>query len=696
MSTFFGVDSTGFKNRRQADWETDLKAAMLSQFGATVNLSANTYLGQLASIMAERLALVSEAVADTYSAQDPAAAEGVAIDYQLALLGLTRLTQRPTVTNPVPDTTAQGLVLPGLVLYGTPGTRIPQGSIVQTATLPTLNFTLDADVTIAVAQNALQQLVFSQKPTAGRYTLTLVAPSGQSVTTQPLACDASAADVQAALAALVDPGTQLRPFTDVGVSQTAAQVLTVAFGQGTAERGQPASGALAQAKIIAAPSGLLAGAALVNLSVAQTTVGQPPQGTVSATCTATGPNVVLAHSLSVIGSSTSGWTAVDNPLDCLTGADTESDTDAALRRTQSLAARGTGTLAGIITKVLAVPGVTTALGFENKTQAAQQVLTFSAVPTGPFQLAIGGQTTGPIAAPPTASALQAAINACAGLDAVKVTGAPAYGFTLDFNGAQGGQAQPLVAVVNDQTGVTVAPGFGRPPKSFEIVAQGGQDTDVAQAILDAAPAGVACYGTPTLRTTGSCTAGATDVTLASVSGLAIGQNLSGAGLPQGALVAAINGLRVTLTLAALGTATQVPMVGQAALQLLDAQGNPHLVAFSRPQPVVLYVQAQLVTDYYNVPGDPASGQNPNATFDPAALLTVQQSLIQAAQAVPIGGRVVARGTSGLASAFRDVPGVQDATVAFDSTPEPTNTDNLDLLPEQILSVQAQYVSVAFS
>lgn len=694
--TSFGVGPSGFQNLRQADWLTELQDAMAAQFGASTSLGSDSYLGQLCGVMSERLALVSEALQDTYNSQDPQAAEGVAVDYILALSGLTRLGAKATTTNPVPDTQTNGVVLPGLVLYGTPGTTIPAGAIVQTTSLPTRNFTLDAAVTIGAPQNGLQQLVFSQTPTAGSYTLTLTAPSGALCTTPSLPYSAQAADVQAALVALTDTDQSL-PFTDVQVTASGPQVLAIAFGAGTPAENQPSSGACAQPKITVATQALVAGNTLVNLSVTQSVVGCPAQATATATCTATGPNAVAAKQLAVIGSGQSGWTGVTNPLDCLTGRDTETDTQAMARRLTELTTRGRGTLAGLVTQVLAVADVTAALAFENTTQAALQLLTFSAAPNGTFALVLGGQTTAPIAAAPTAASVQAAINACPGLQGVRVTGSVAYGFVVDFNGVQGGQPQAAIGIVNNLSGVAITQAFGRPPKAFEVVAQGGEPRAIAQAILGAAPAGVAAYGTPSLRTLGSTQAGSAQVSLQSVAGLQVGQSLTGLGLQPGALVTAIFDTQASLSLPAVGTYVDTPMVAQTAITLLDDQQNPHVIAFSRPSPVLIYCRCDLVTDFYQVPGNPSSGQNPLAKFDPGAMATVQADLMAAAQAVPIGGTLLARGYGGLAGSFRsDVPGVLDYALAFDTQPNPTQSNNISLLAEQVLSVQSQNFVVTFS
>jgi len=47
----------------------------------------------------------------------------------------------------------------------------------------------------------------------------------------------------------------------------------------------------------------------------------------------------------------------------------------------------------------------------------------------------------------------------------------------------------------------VTDGEGRPPHSFQIVADGGDDTEIAQAIFDTKPAGIASYGATTIAIT---------------------------------------------------------------------------------------------------------------------------------------------------------------------------------------------------
>jgi hypothetical protein len=864
----FGILPTGFVPMRQADCLASLQSDLTNTFGQTTDLSADTLLGQLAAIFSEREALIWAALQDVSNSLSPQSAEGVFVDNILALNNLTREQARPTVTNPTPDILPNGLVLAGLVLTGVEGTTIDAGSVVQTATLPTRNFKLDRAVTIGKAVNAVQELVFSSAPSSGFYRLSLLAPSGDTLTTPSIEYDALpqntllafdkratrgsfvlsigdtataplpynvtpanlqsairalpamanttvtqtmsgyvvawpsgasapyagvdsalltfsaapttgsfslslqgqvttalsntalASDIQAALRALPgfenlgvsgtqqagfyihfkdsptqsvsvvsnttdasisvapsntvdfsatpvnsiqasinvlrDTATTLAPFTDVSVQQQTNQTFSVNFGANAVDSGQPKSSARAQARLVVPSQSLLSGNALVNLSTNISSLGQPAQATGSATATQTGPFVVPANTLTVIGSGVSGWTGVTNPLDCVTGADVESASAALSRRLGLLASRGNGALPALIDKVLAVSGVNACIGFENLTLAASQSIQLSAPAKGSFCLSVGGRVTEPIAASAGAADIQNALAALSGLELALVSGSQAYGFLVDFNGSEGGQPQPLIGVLDNQSLVTITTSFARPAKSYELLVQGGADADIAQAILAAAPVGIASYGTPTLRTTGSCTAGSASVVLATTEGLFAGQALVGQGLAAGSVVVAIDGVNAILSIPAISSYSNVAMTASTTVTVLDSQNNPHAISFSRPQPVVLFIEVVLLTDYYYQPGVASSGINPNAAFSPASLLDIQNDLLALASAVPIGGLVVGHGYQGLVGSFNDVSGILGYTLTFGVEPGSGNTQNLRLQPEQIVSAQLENVDVSFT
>ena len=214
----------------------------------------------------------------------------------------------------------------------------------------------------------------------------------------------------------------------------------------------------------------------------------------------------------------------------------------------------------------------------------------------------------------------------------------------------------MLVVANNTTGVGITVAYGRPPHSLEMVVAGGSNAAVAEAIYTAAPAGIATYGAPVLRTTASVAAGSAACTVSSSAGLAPGMLARCMGLPQGTLIAAVSGQTLTLSASAIASYSNTAATFGYGALLSDANSNPVLVAFSRPQLLPVYVVLTLVTDTFLVPGNPASGVNPAAMFAPASVATVEAAIAAAINAVPIGGTLVGLGTNGLLSCFSSVPG----------------------------------------
>jgi hypothetical protein len=242
------------------------------------------------------------------------------------------------------------------------------------------------------------------------------------------------------------------------------------------------------------------GSTVTNINIIIEAQGSPAQATGSATCLVTGPNFVAAGNLNTIGSSISGWTGVTNQLDCVSGTNVEDDTQALLRRQSDLEAQANGPLQAIIEKVSLVTGVTAVIGFENLNEAALQLINFNIAPSsGTFKLVVGGIPTSALPYNATAIQIQNAVQAISGYGVALVTGDMLSGFTLDFNGALGGQPQPLINYTANSTGSTITISFGRPGKSFEIVAAGGTNATIAQTILASKPAGIQTYGNTTVQ-----------------------------------------------------------------------------------------------------------------------------------------------------------------------------------------------------
>ena len=374
----------------------------------------------------------------------------------------------------------------------------------------------------ADVQTAIQALTgFSSATVTGDFTSGFVITWG--ATCNPLVTVASNSlgvtiaetdSVQAVINQIQDPVTMLYPFTDVVVTGSYSLGFTISFGAGTVVMPNPntANQPIALTLLTTGSNTLEMTTTVTNVNIVNTAIGTPAQAIATATATVDGPNFVGAGTINVIGTPITGWTSVNNQLDCITGTNVESDTDALTRRATLLAAQANGPLQAIVEKVREVAGVTQAIGFENITSAAVQILTFSLVPdSGNFQLAIltstsTTETTGNIAFNAGAPGVQSAIQALSGYSLVLVTGTFESGLQINFNGATGGQPQNLFTVPTNtlemgSTPVTVTPSFGRPGHSFEIVVQGGTDTDIATVIYGTKPAGIQAYGNTVVNVT---------------------------------------------------------------------------------------------------------------------------------------------------------------------------------------------------
>lgn len=290
--------------------------------------------------------------------------------------------------------------------------------------------------------------------------------------------------------------TNLTGYEDVTVTGSYNLGFTVAFGGTTGE--QP------QNTFVVLSNSLMNGSEVVNITPAVDERGAVAQVIGSATATVTGPIFAPAGTLTVIDTPVSGWDSVNNPLDVDVGTNIETDTEAMIRRTRLLSSQANGPLQAIVADVLLVNDVTAAVGFENvsiTTDGSAQIVRFSNEPnSGQFTLQVGGPS-GPITAPilfsDGASDLEDEIQALGGpyVNAV-VSGSFLDGFVVFFGSSMTGEEIMIVDTntLDDSGDPTTISITGRPPKSFEIVAENGADQDIAQAIFNAKPAGIETYG----------------------------------------------------------------------------------------------------------------------------------------------------------------------------------------------------------
>ena len=97
--------------------------------------------------------------------------------------------------------------------------------------------------------------------------------------------------------------------------------------------------------------------------------GTPLVVTVNATATETGPRAAAAGTITQWITGTTGTVTVTNPADALIGSDKETETDLRVRREEELRALGSANVDAIVSAVEAVPGVISAVGLENLTDA---------------------------------------------------------------------------------------------------------------------------------------------------------------------------------------------------------------------------------------------------------------------------------------------------------------------------------------
>lgn len=493
------------------------------------------------------------------------------------------------------------------------------------------------------------------------------------------------------------------PFTDVVVSGSFSVGFQFSFGSLTSVSPNLSSGAQPISLTAIASNTLFMSTTFTTMNITTNTTGQPAMGVGSASCTQTGPNSAVAGTIDVIGTPVSGWTGVTNQLDALVGSNVEDDTQALIRRLSLLAAQGNGPLQSIIAKVkntVSSPPITAALGFQNLSDAALQNLGFSTTPTPAttFKISIGSLVTAPITINNNsndAGNIQSAIQALSGYLPTLVNGNTSAGFSIDFNGSTGGQAQPLITISANGTGATITPAFGRPPHSIEMVVQGGALGDIANAIFESKAGGIQTYGNPFLTAGNSSTSSNILSSLASTSGIVPGMFVAGPGILQDTYVLTVSSNQVTLNNPAIATGTGVQFSFTYSGLEEDAYGNEYQIYFSRPMEISFFVTLSLTTDLYNVPGDSLSGYNPSAQFSPSSVATIVADLVAIGNAVPIGGRVVGFGSSGLIGAFNGVPGIVGYTLFFGTSASPVSNAYIQLLPEQLAVFESIDMTVSF-
>lgn len=546
MNEDFGVTNEGFILKRLEEIKSSLEDGFISEF-SDINLDAASVAGQLIGIFSKVYADYWEDSQDVYLSQYPNSASGISLDNAVQLNGLTRI--------PASRTTVIG------VATGIEGTIIPAGGL---ARIPDAGDTFQvANTTVITRASSAQSIMQVITPlVAQAYTVlingqsfTFVRPvigfSGPIVasntidvrinniqvpqityaTSSTATLNALGSAILVALpadvAAASVSGNELFLTPIVGRNIVVNSVNVAGPGSPTyvPSIGFPAS----SAQVAEHLSALLDQSTVVSSSWVPTTrqftittrntrvpyalnfssnlqalsVSSP----VEYVALEYGPIAAPANSLTEILSPIAGFQSLNNFDAGNTGRFQETDAELRIRRARSLRSTGYATVEAIRSRLLQeVEGVLSVNIFENVTMVqSDSTITFSAdfITGNSTQVVIDGNLLGTVNFATTSADMMNAINAIiqaydevatstvTGANTIEVSFDSGQEVELEFF-TTGGVSQPTYNIAG-----------GLPPKSFEVIIEGGSDLDVAEKIWETKPAGIQTFGNTSVNITDS-------------------------------------------------------------------------------------------------------------------------------------------------------------------------------------------------
>ncbi len=143
----YGLLPTGFLAPTVQEIRAELEAEVRSEFGTSLPLGDNTWLGHLIGILAERLALLWEAGQVSFSSMDVDKATAAALEALCLLSGTFRQDETPSTTT--------------LTLTGDDDTLVPAGSMASTESTGK-NFETTDDVTLEELDAWLENTAYAE------------------------------------------------------------------------------------------------------------------------------------------------------------------------------------------------------------------------------------------------------------------------------------------------------------------------------------------------------------------------------------------------------------------------------------------------------------------------------------------------------------------------------------------------------
>jgi len=542
----FGLSPLGFRAKRLADLKQDLENAFIAEFG-DINIAPQSVFGQIIGVMAKPLADVWENLQDVYLSQYPNSAEGAALDNVVQYNGLTRTPAARTAVT--------------VIVSGNESTLIPAGSLVR---IPNTNnvFFNPADgiitsenaysVSIRVLALAAQVYTVIINNQAFIFSLPLMTLTGSFVSgdvitvtlngrqLNPVAFVTDSAVTNAAVAAEINAqpevdvagtpdGSHIEITPNVGFSVTINSIqITGTPGTSYAVTYSVPS-SLAQVAtflagvIDAGPQPVDSVSSIDTFTVTAQDADVPFSVSVQPNLQITaqsspipflsqdfGPIPAPAGSVTEILSPVGGWSTATNPKAGATGRLIETDAELRVRRANSIRLLGNATVEAIRARVLQnVPGIVDVLVFENDDMIQSTIdIVFSAtlITGNQVTITINGRILATItyATSNLATMTQLALLLAAQpeIASAVVAGGSNNILRLNMNIFQEVTIDD-VAISGGASQANWVTKGGRPPKSFEVVADGGTDADVAEEIWLSKPAGIQTFGNTNFTITDS-------------------------------------------------------------------------------------------------------------------------------------------------------------------------------------------------
>lgn len=314
----FGVTNEGFVKKTLVDIKAELEQTFRTEFGVTIDLSADQPIGQIIGIFAKALADMWDLMEEIYTSRNVNEATGASLDNILAEVGITRIDAAATQVTDV-------------LLWGDYGTLILAG---KKASISAINKTFELQANVTIDNATIRGVMLSvDAPTGAGQTYSLTI-DGDVLTYTSVGGD--------------DEDDVIAGLTAYAGAHDYSGWLT-----------SPESGVLRVVNVLKSD---------FNLSgvTANMTVDMYANAGIF-TCTETGPISCPTYALDSITTPVTGWLEVENPFVGNTGRNEESDVEMRLRH-NSYYSVGKGTEDAIAQSILnEVDGIISVKVISNRT-----------------------------------------------------------------------------------------------------------------------------------------------------------------------------------------------------------------------------------------------------------------------------------------------------------------------------------------